>query len=311
MVSQKKSWQGKHEGSEKLPFFIYLKFIDMELRIAERKQAKIKLGLQGPSGSGKTYSALLLAYGLCNDWSKIAVIDTENHSADLYAHLGRYNVLNLSEPFSPENYIKAIEACEKAGMQVIIIDSISQEWEGAGGIIETHGKMLGNSFQNWGKVKPLHNAFIQKMLQSNSHIIATIRSKIEFVLTDKNGKLVPERVGMKGITAENIEYEFTVLFDLDIKHQAKASKDRSGQWMDALPFIIKPETGKKILNWCLLGSNSLEKVKEEISQAKDAQALRQILIKYPEYRKEIEPLCISAKNAIELLEAINVNDVIK
>lgn len=118
----------------------------MELRIAERKQAEIKLGLQGPSGSGKTYSALLLAFGLCNNWSKIAVIDTENHSADLYAHLGRYNVLNLSEPFTHENYIKAIEACEKAYMQVIIIDSISQEWEGSGGIIETHSKMAGNSF---------------------------------------------------------------------------------------------------------------------------------------------------------------------
>ena len=69
--------------------------MELTLRTAERKQAKIKLGLQGPSGSGKTYSALLLAYGLCNDWSKIAVIDTENHSADLYAHMGHYNVLNL------------------------------------------------------------------------------------------------------------------------------------------------------------------------------------------------------------------------
>ena len=111
--------------------------MELTLRTAERKQAKIKLGLQGPSGSGKTYSALLLAYGLTNDWSKIAVVDTENHSSDLYAHLGRYNVLNLSEPFTPENYIKAIEACEKAEMQVIILDSISQEWEGSGGIIET------------------------------------------------------------------------------------------------------------------------------------------------------------------------------
>jgi len=147
----------------------------MELRIAERKQAKIKLGLQGPSGSGKTYSALLLAYGLCSDWSKIAVIDTENHSADLYAHLGHYSVLNLSEPFTPENYIKAIEACEVAGMKVIIIDSISQEWEGAGGIIESHSKMTGNSFTNWNVITPRHNAFVQKILQSPCHVLATIR----------------------------------------------------------------------------------------------------------------------------------------
>ena len=62
----------------------------MELQKAERKQAVIKMGLQGPSGSGKTYSALLLAYGLVKDWDKVAVIDSENHSADLYAHLGDY-----------------------------------------------------------------------------------------------------------------------------------------------------------------------------------------------------------------------------
>ena len=102
----------------------------MELKKAMRKQAKIKLALQGPSGSGKTMSALLLASGLTSsDYSKIAVIDTENYSADLYSHLGEYNVLNLLKPFSPERYIQAIETCEKARMEVIIIDSITHEWE--------------------------------------------------------------------------------------------------------------------------------------------------------------------------------------
>src|SRR6056297_3431233 len=101
----------------------------MELRQAARKQAKIKLALQGPSGSGKTLSSLLIASGM-TDYSKIAVIDTENHSADLYSHLGDYNVLQLEKPFSPERYIKALEVCEQAGMEVIIIDSVSHEWEG-------------------------------------------------------------------------------------------------------------------------------------------------------------------------------------
>lgn len=99
----------------------------MELRKSTRKQAKIKMGLQAPSGAGKTYSALLLAYGLVNNWSSIAVNDTENHSADLYAHLGNYQVLALEQPFSPERYIQAIEVCEKEGIEVIIIDSISHE----------------------------------------------------------------------------------------------------------------------------------------------------------------------------------------
>ena len=91
----------------------------MNLRKSSKKQAKIKLALQGCAGSGKTYSALLLAYGLCNDWTKIAVIDSENGSADLYAHLGSYNVLSLSDSFTPETYMEAIKVCEDAGMKKI------------------------------------------------------------------------------------------------------------------------------------------------------------------------------------------------
>ena len=204
----------------------------MELRNAERKQAKIKMGLQAPSGAGKTYSALLLAYGLINDWSRIAVIDTENHSADLYAHLGNYQVLAFEQPFSPERYIQAIEVCEKAGMEVIILDSISHEWEGVGGILDIHGAMMGNSFTNWAKVTPRHNAFVQKLLQSSSHIIATIRSKQDYVLSEKNGKMVPEKIGLKGVTREGLDYEFTIVLELDLKHQATATKDRTQLFMD-------------------------------------------------------------------------------
>jgi len=117
----------------------------MQLRQSERKQAKIKLAIQGCAGSGKTYSSLLLAFGITNNWSKIAVIDSENGSADLYAHLGAYNVLNLNENYSPENYMEAIAICEKAGIEVIIIDSLSQSWDF---LLQCHTEMLGNSFTN-------------------------------------------------------------------------------------------------------------------------------------------------------------------
>ena len=114
----------------------------MQLQKASRKKVKIKMGLQGPSGSGKTYSSLLIANGLCNDWSKIAVIDSENHSSELYSNLGAYNVLQITPPFTPEKYIEAIQVCEKAEMEVIIIDSITHEWEY---IIEFHASLGGNS----------------------------------------------------------------------------------------------------------------------------------------------------------------------
>ena len=200
------------------------------MRKALRKQAKIKLALQGSSGSGKTYSALLLASGMTT-WAKIALIDTENHSADLYAHLGEFNVLQLSKPFSPERYITAIETCEQAGMEVIIIDSITHEWEGSGGILDIHGNLPGNSFANWAKMTPRHNAFVQKILESPCHIICTIRTKTDYVLSEKNGKMVPEKVGMKGITRDGMDYEFTIVFDLDLKHNATTSKDRTGLFM--------------------------------------------------------------------------------
>jgi hypothetical protein len=270
----------------------------MQLLKAQREQALIKLAIQGPSGSGKTYSSLLLAYGLVGNWNHIVVIDTENNSSHLYSHLGNYNVLSLSEPFSPERYIDAIEICEKAGMRAIIIDSISQEWEGSGGIIETHGNMAGNSFTNWNKVTPRHNAFVQKMLQSQCHIVATIRTKQDYVLTEKNGKMVPEKVGLKGVTRDGMDYEFTLVLDLDIKHQATASKDRTGQFTNPLPFLITEQIGNKIKMWCL-GEDILKKVELQINEAQTAKELRDIIIKYPTLRTQIEPLCIQRKNEIE------------
>ncbi|WP_332913932.1 AAA family ATPase [Algoriphagus boritolerans] len=108
-----------------------------------------------PSGAGKTYSSLLLAYGLTTNWTKIAVIDTENQSADLYANLGQYNVISISSPHTPEKYVEAIEICENAGMEVIVIDSISHEWET---LLDIQSNMPGNSFTNWAKITPRHNA---------------------------------------------------------------------------------------------------------------------------------------------------------
>ena len=110
----------------------------MQLRQSMRRAAKMRLALAGASGSGKTYSSLLIAYGMTGDWSKIAVIDSENCSADLYAHLGGYQVLTL-ENYAPETYIEAIGICEQAGAEVIIIDSISHCWDY---LLDFHARQL-------------------------------------------------------------------------------------------------------------------------------------------------------------------------
>ncbi|WP_313004207.1 AAA family ATPase [Chryseobacterium gleum] len=227
----------------------------MQLKQSQRQQVKLRLGLSGASGFGKTYSALQLAYGITNDWSKIAVIDTENSSASLYSDLGNYNVLDLQAPYSPERYIQAIELCEKSGIEVIIIDSVSHEWNGTGGCLEIHEK-LGGRFQDWANVSPRHQTFINKILQSSCHIITTTRRKIDYSLDiGSNGKTQVVKHGTKEITREGFEYELTINFELiNENHLAKASKDRTGLFMNKPEFLITPETGKMILEWCNSGS---------------------------------------------------------
>ena len=252
----------------------------MELKIAKRRQAKIKMAVQGPSGSGKTMGALLIAYGLTKDWKKVAVIDTENHSAALYAHLGPFSVVSIAAPFHPEKYIEALQLCERSGKEVVVIDSISHEWEGAGGILEIHSNMTGNSFTAWGKLTPRHNAFVQAILQSPAHIIGTIRSKQDYVLTERNGKQVPEKVGLKSVTRDGMDYEFTIVFDLDIKHNVTASKDRTGLFMDQPEFRIDPETGNRILQWCLQGEPPLRNDEEFVGRINSCKSIGELLQLY-------------------------------
>ncbi|MCC2591178.1 AAA family ATPase [Chryseobacterium sp. MFBS3-17] len=235
----------------------------MQLRQSERKQAKIKMALQGSAGSGKTYSSLLLAKGITGgNLSKVAVIDTEYGSADLYAHLGNYNVLSLAPPFTPENYIKAIDLCESEGMEVIILDSISHCWDE---LLDFHSKLAGNSFTNWAKVTPRQKSFVDKILQTDAHVIATMRTKQDYVLNQKDGKFIPEKVGLKSVQRDGLDYEFTLVFDVDIKHFAVSSKDRTGLFMGKPEFIISENTGKEILDWCSTGTSGLDEQKEAIT----------------------------------------------
>ncbi len=220
---------------------------------AARNKCKIKMAVQGPSGSGKTYSALLVAFGITGDWSKIAVIDTENGSAHLYSDLGEYSVLNLVAPYTPEQYSEAIDLAVNSGFQCLVVDSLSAEWSGQGGILDIHSNIPGNSFAAWAKVTPRHNAFVQKILQSDIHIIGTMRSKTDYVMADKNGKQVPEKVGLKAVQREDAEYEFTIVFELNQKHLATISKDRSGLFKNRPELTLDTEVGKEIAAWCNSG----------------------------------------------------------
>jgi hypothetical protein len=225
----------------------------MEIRKAQRMKAKLRLGIAAPSGAGKTYSALLMAFGL---GGKVGLIDTEHGSGHLYAHLGDYDVITIEAPYTVTKYTQAIKTFEDAGYGVIIIDSLSHAWAGDGGLLDKQGKMADrgdNSYAAWRKITPEHNALVDAMLQSPSHIIATMRSKQDYVLeVNDKGKQTPKKVGMAPVQRDGMEYEFTVMLDVDMAHVATSSKDRTGLF-DGRFFKISKETGKELLDWLETG----------------------------------------------------------
>lgn len=248
------------------------------LRKATRLKAKIRLGLSAVAGGGKTYSALLIAYGLTGDWNKIAIIDTENNSADLYAHLGEYSVLPLQAPYTPENYIKAIHECESADIEVIIIDSITHEWEGKGGCLQIQ-EQLGGKYQDWAKLTPRHQAFIDSILQSRCHVITTVRRKQDYEMSkDSNGKVKVEKAGLKEITREGFEYELTANLEIDVRHNASASKDRTGLFMGKPSFIPSIETGQMIAEWCESGVDVKEAISDAVAKLKNCDTVDELTL---------------------------------
>lgn len=209
-----------------------------------KKQQKLRLLLEGASGSGKTYSALLIAKAM---GKKIALIDTEKGSASLYDKLADFDVCELTAPFTPESYIFAIKEAEKAGYDVLIIDSISHEWSGKGGCLDIQSG-LGGRYQDWAKVTPRHNAFIETILQSKLHIIATARTKADYETTNQNGKMKVEKVGLKTEQRDGLDFEFTLVFRLNENHFASATKDRTSLF-NGKEAIIDENIGKQLLEW--------------------------------------------------------------
>lgn len=232
---------------------------------AERKQAKLRLALSGPSGSGKTTGALLIAKGL---GGKIAVLDTERGSASLYADVCDFDVVELAPPYEPERYIEIIRAAEKEGYSTLILDSITHEWNGQGGILEivdnvARSKYRGNSYAAWNEGTPRHQKFIDAMLASSLHIIATMRSKAVYVETEKgNGKKGIEKQGTAPQQRDGLEYEFTAVLDLNVDgNLAVPSKDRTRLFH--APFKITEQTGQDLLAWLNSGVPFSEQAKTQ------------------------------------------------
>jgi hypothetical protein len=243
----------------------------MQIKRAQRHQARLRLGLSAPSGGGKTMSALLvakgmvqamLASGLINDGieGKIGLVDTERRSASLYADVVPFDVIDLAPPYSIERYIEAIDALERTGHVVIILDQISHAWAGQGGLLEyvdTLKSSARNQISPWAKATPEQHRFVDRMLRSPSHIIATMRSKTEWVMQEviENGqkKHKPQKVGMAPVQRDGIEYEFTTMLDLDNDtHTAVASKDRT-RLFAGQNVKLDADWGERLVEWLMTG----------------------------------------------------------
>lgn len=223
----------------------------MGFQKAKREQIWLKVLLAGPSGSGKTFSALRLAKGIATAaGGRVAAIDTENGRIRYYANEFDFDDLQLQAPYTPEKYIQAIEDAVDGGYKTLVIDSITHEWDYC---VDYHDKMPGNSYTNWGKVTPRHDAFMEKVLQSPIHIISTVRGKDTYVLEDRNGKQVPKKVGMGYKQRDNTEYNYTLTFNIaQDTHIAEAQKDNT-HLFEGRYDVLTERDGKALFDWANAG----------------------------------------------------------
>lgn len=272
---------------------------------AERKKAKLKLNLNGASGSGKTYSALVLASSL---GKKIAVIDTENESASLYANEFNFDTLPLRPPYSPDRFIGAITAAFNMGYEVLILDSASHEWVGSGGCLEINDeaakRFKGNTWSAWSETTPKHRKFIDAILQTDMHIITTTRAKTETAIGDK-GKII--KLGMKAEQRDGYEYELTA--SLDMLHENKLAvptKDRT-KIFNPEGEVITRETGQKLLAWLNDGRSQEQALQDSFDEAlyriNSTNDIAELGIIYTPFKgtdceAEIISACTARKNAI-------------
>jgi len=219
---------------------------------AKRDDVKIKIALAGPAGSGKTMSALKIARGLVGPKGKIAVCDSEKGSAKLYSDVTKFDHVTMNDPFTVDKYLKSIEEATKAGYDCLIIDTISHEWVQLlkeKELLDSAGK--GNKYTNWSTITKKHDSFLMGILQADIHIIATMRSKTQYMMEEgagKNGKSGVKKVGMEPVQREGVDFEFTTVFDMAINNSAEATKDRTQMFKNKV-FIPTEDTGKEFAEW--------------------------------------------------------------
>lgn len=243
---------------------------------AQRLKINAKIALMAPSGGGKTYGALRLATGMKDEIekhegrpAKILMANTEGKRGYYYANEFDYDIIDLEAPYNPELFVEAIQYAEDEGYDILIVDSTSHEWEGKGGCLELQ-QQAGGTYQAWGKVTPRHERFINKLADSNLHIIATMRGKDQYVMsTNDKGRATVEKLGVGAKQRDGFEYEFTCTFLIDQKtSMSEAQKDNTHIFENDGAVKLSEDHGRKIIQWA--NTSKLEAPKKT-TQAQKAQ----------------------------------------
>ena len=191
----------------------------INIRDAERAGARLFIVLAAISGGGKTHTALEVAYGLAKgNAQKVGLLDTENKRGSLYSDVlknpegkvQKFKIGDLYPPFTPQRYIDAIKAFQEAGVEVLVIDSGSHEWEGEGGCEDiAHAGNPKNP--NWAAAKREHKRFLNAALQCDMHVVLCLRAREKVKLVkDGQGKTTYEPQGVMPICEKNLMFEATV-----------------------------------------------------------------------------------------------------
>lgn len=300
---------------------------------ARREKQKAIIGFIGPSGSGKTVSALRMAYGMMLEaypdaseeelWSKIGVADTEHGRSLLYwnevfgdMRVGDFIHIDFDAPYTTERYNGAVQALKKSGCEVIIIDSLSHNWQGEGGIIETHSNMSGNSFQNWGKLSSETTNLVKTLTRNDVHILCTLRTKTEYALEENDkGKMAPKKIGTKPVQKDELEYEFMINFNVNIDHIAETSKDNT-RLFEGQAFTIDEEMGKKLFRWLELGvdvkaEEAAARAEEEEHRQSLIQTIQSMMETDEEVKKKVAEFEFKAKMELEQFNTLLLQTAIE
>lgn len=228
----------------------------MKIERAVREKTFTLSSIAGPSGSGKTYSALLYARGLVGPDGKIGLIDTENKRSRFYADIaGGFDVIDLDPPFTSQRYMEAISAFEKAGYTAIVIDSISHEWEGTGGVLEQAEAIeqatKRSGLHCWAKPKAGHKKMMNAFLQTRAHLIFCCRVKEKVVQAKVNGKTEIVNEGFVVVQEKSFIYEMTVSMMLDEGSHVPTIQKCPGDLLSAFPSgkALTIDAGAAVREW--------------------------------------------------------------